>query len=272
MLNLVSTCFHLTPRENPTLPRVTAVILAAGKGTRMQSDLPKVLFPVLGRPMLHWVLDAMQQAGVDRKIVVVGYRDDLVRAEVGGRSGLSFALQAEQLGTGHAVSVCREALAEGLHPEDQTIVVAGDSPLIQADSLKDLMQHFAKSQLDCLLGTLCKDRPQGLGRIVRSDSGEFERIVEEKDASPQEKEIREVNMSTYLFRTEALLWALSQLKNHNAQGEYYLTDCPQLLKQAGRKVDALPVLRACEALSINTIQELGQVETKMQEMGYRCAN
>ncbi|MFO0921102.1 MAG: hypothetical protein U0905_01280 [Pirellulales bacterium] len=111
-----------------------------------------------------------------------------------------------------------------------------------------------------------------MGRIVRDGRGLFDRIVEEKDATEQEKAIQEVNMSTYLFRNEALQWALSQLKNHNLQGEYYLTDCPKLLKDAGQRVDAVAVLKACEALSINTIDELGVVEAKMQEMGYPCAN
>ena len=253
-------------------PVVTAVILAAGKGTRMQSDLPKVLFPVLGKPMVHWVLDATQAAGIHRKIVVVGYREDLVRAEISGRSGVEFAVQAEQLGTGHAVQMCRDLLQKDLQPSDVTLVVAGDSPLLQTASLQELLHHFQQANLDCLLGTLCKDNPFGLGRIVRDDEGSFARIVEEKDASPAEREIREVNMSTYLFRTEALLNALGTLRNENAQGEYYLTDVPQMMKQAGLRVDASPILRPCEALSINTIAELGQVESKMQELGYSCAN
>jgi bifunctional UDP-N-acetylglucosamine pyrophosphorylase/glucosamine-1-phosphate N-acetyltransferase/UDP-N-acetylglucosamine pyrophosphorylase len=123
-----------------------------------------------------------------------------------------------------------------------------------------------------LLGTLAKDNPQGLGRIVRDERGKFEKIVEEKDATADQKQIREVNMSTYLFDREALLWALSQLSNHNVQGEFYLTDCPALLLKRGDLVDAKLVLEACEALSINTIEELGEVEARMLEMGYSWAN
>jgi bifunctional UDP-N-acetylglucosamine pyrophosphorylase/glucosamine-1-phosphate N-acetyltransferase/UDP-N-acetylglucosamine pyrophosphorylase len=118
------------------------------------------------------------------------------------------------------------------------------------------------------MGTLIKKDPTGLGRIVRSPDGRFARIVEQKDASPQEQAICEVNMSTYMFSGPDLLWALSQLDNSNSQGEYYLTDCPEILLKAGKPVDALPVLKPCESLSINTVDELGLVESKMIEMGY----
>ncbi len=242
-----------------------AVVLAAGRGTRMKSDLPKVLFPVLGRPMIHWVLDALQAAGCQQSIVVVGYRADDVKQELAGRTGVSFAVQAEQLGTGHAVQMCRDQLE---NHSGTVMVVAGDSPLIQSTSVQRLLSEFSKGQWSCLLGTLEKDNPAGLGRIVRDKSGKFERIVEQKDASPEQLQIREVNMSTYLFENQALLWALGQLSNSNAQGEFYLTDCPEILRKLGHRVDALSVLQACESLSINTIDELAQVEAKMQELGY----
>ncbi len=246
-----------------------AVVLAAGRGTRMKSDLPKVLFPVLGRPMIHWVLDALASAGVSRSVVVVGYREELVREELADRSGIEFATQAEQLGTGHAVQMCRPQISQQQSP---VLVVAGDSPLIQPASVGRLISEFRSSNYACLLGTLVKDDPKGLGRIVRNEQGRFEKIVEEKDASEDQRQIREVNMSTYLFDRDALLWALSQLGNHNAQREYYLTDCPALLLGRGDLVDAKPVLESCEALSINTIDELGKVEARMLEMGYSWAN
>ncbi len=247
----------------------TAIILAAGQGTRMKSELPKVLFPVLGRPMIHWVLDTLQAAGIQKKIVVVGYRDDLVRSELDGRSGVEFALQSQQLGTGHAVQMCCDQIAEVNGP---VLIVAGDSPLIQASSISTLLRLFQTLEPACLLGTLVKDNPRGLGRIVRDAQRRFQRIVEHKDATPQELGICEVNMSTYLFNAQDLLWALGQLRNDNSQAEYYLTDCPQRLLEAGKLVEAHPVLQACEALSINTIDELGAVESKMQELGYSCTN
>lgn len=243
-----------------------AVVLAAGRGTRMKSDLPKVLFPVLGRPMIHWVLDALQAAGIRKQIVVVGYRADDVRAELAGRDGVDFALQAEQLGTGHAVTQCSTLLADHRGP---VLVVAGDSPLIQSESIATLLTQFTSGGYACLLGTLLKDDPSGLGRIVRDANGKFESIVEHKDATQQQLLIREVNMSTYLFDGQDLLWSLSKLGNTNSQGEYYLTDCPEILLSAGKKVDAIAALKPCESLSINTIDELGQVELKMIEMGYR---
>jgi bifunctional UDP-N-acetylglucosamine pyrophosphorylase/glucosamine-1-phosphate N-acetyltransferase/UDP-N-acetylglucosamine pyrophosphorylase len=251
------------------MEKPTAIVLAAGKGTRMKSDLPKVLFPVLGRAMIHWVLDALESTGIERMIVVVGYRADLVKAELAGRRGVEFAVQEEQLGTGHAVRMAKEHLETGSGP---VLVVAGDSPLVQSSSLQELTSAFHQGGYACLLGTLIKENPVGLGRIVRAPSGAFEKIVEQKDASPEQLEIREVNMSTYLFDRESLLWALDHLKNENAQSEYYLTDCPELLLKTGRRVDALATLKACEALSINTVDELGLVEAKMKEMGYACVN
>lgn len=243
-----------------------AVVLAAGKGTRMKSDLPKVLCRVLDRPMIHFVLDALRNAGIKRQIIVVGHQADSVRAELASRKDpLEFVLQDQQLGTGHAVQMCRESL---LTQQGPTIVVAGDSPLIQPSSLKKLLDHFERTQPALLLGTLKKDDPTGLGRIVRDPSGAFTGIVEHKDASPEQLAIREVNMSTYLFNTPDLLWSLDKLSNHNSQSEYYLTDCASLLHQAGRPVEALPVLQECESLSINNVDELKSVDERMRAMGY----
>ncbi|MEO1618406.1 MAG: NTP transferase domain-containing protein [Planctomycetota bacterium] len=244
-----------------------AIILAAGKGTRMKSDLPKVLCPVVDRPMIHFVLDALQAAGIQRQIVVVGYEADRVRGELATRNdpNIRFVLQEEQLGTGHAVQCCRDELAGQKGP---TIVVAGDSPLIQSASLKTLFDSFQKNQPALLLGTLKKDDPTGLGRIVRNDAGEFIGIVEHKDATPEQLAITEVNMSTYLFRTPDLLDALDLLTNDNAQSEYYLTDSAQLLRESGRPVEALPALQPCESLSINNPDELRLVDETMRKMGY----
>jgi bifunctional UDP-N-acetylglucosamine pyrophosphorylase/glucosamine-1-phosphate N-acetyltransferase/UDP-N-acetylglucosamine pyrophosphorylase len=253
-----------------------AVVMAAGQGTRMKSDLPKVLFPVLGRPMIHFVLDALEAGGVRRVIAVVGYRADDVRTELAGRKNVEFALQTERLGTGHAVKMAAPLLGTHLAPRDDgisrsempTMVVAGDSPLIQSQSVRTLLDHFQKQQPACLLGTLHKANPQGLGRIVRDAAGHFAGIVEEKDATEEQRKITEVNMSTYIFSGSELLHALSQLQPNNKQGEYYLTDCPGILRREGKRVEALPVLKPCEALSINTIDELAQVEAEMRRLGY----
>ncbi|PQO44547.1 sugar phosphate nucleotidyltransferase [Blastopirellula marina] len=242
-----------------------AVVLAAGKGTRMQSEMPKVLFPVLGRPMIEYVLDALRKVNVEKIICVVGYRAEDVKAQLAGHSDLVFVEQTEQLGTGHAVQMCLEELKG---TEGGVVVLAGDSPLVQPSSLGELFEVFESQGHSCLLGTLKRGDPTGLGRIVRDSGGGFEGIVEEKDATPQQREITEVNMSTYVFDAPRLVEALSRLTNDNAQGEYYLTDCPRILKDLGDKVDALPVLKSCEAYSINSREQLAEVERVMTEIGY----
>lgn len=240
-----------------------AVVMAAGKGTRMKSELPKVLIPVCGRAMIHYVLDALETAGVDEMVVVIGYGADRVRQELAERSRVTFALQTEQLGTGHAVMVCRDRLSGHDGP---VLVVAGDSPLMQADSIATLFEEYDRARPACILGTSTKDNPQGLGRVVRDARGNFAKIVEEKDATLEQRQITEVNLSCYVFNCRDLLGALEQIKADNSQREYYITDCPGVLKSAGKDVRALNVLKPCEALSINTMEELAVVEQAMQEI------
>lgn len=239
-----------------------AIILAAGQGKRMASDLPKVLVPVCGRPMIGYVIDAVRAAGVTRIVVVVGYRGELVQQELANEPGVEFVVQSEQLGTGHAVMMCREQVAARTGP---VLILAGDSPMVQVTSLRALLAKFDASRPACILGTGRKANPAGLGRIVRDERGQFIGIVEEKDATPEQRAITEVNLSTYVFRPDALLAALQQLTANNAQGEYYLTDCPSVLKAAGERVEAHCLLQPCEALSINTPEELKVVEAEMKK-------
>lgn len=240
-----------------------AIVLAAGQGTRMKSDLPKVLCPVLGKPMLDYVLSALAAADVKRTIVVVGYRAELVRATFAGRPHLEFAEQTERLGTGHAVQMAIPQL-QAAQDADPVLIVAGDSPMLRAASLLKLLTIYRENRPAALLGTLHKPNPAGLGRIVRDAAGAFTGIVEEKDASPEQRLLTEVNMSTYLFRRDALLTALGKLKNENRQKEFYLTDCPGILRAEGERVEAHAVLDPREALSINTPEELALVEQAMQ--------
>lgn len=237
-----------------------AIILAAGKGTRMKSELPKVLVAVNGRPMIRYVVDALKAAGIERLIVVVGYRAELVRAELALIPGVEFVEQTEQLGTGHAVMMARAALAQHDGP---VVVVAGDSPMLQTASVAALLNEFDRRRAACLLGTVYRDDPAGYGRIARDEDGQFIGIVEEKDASPEQRAIREINVSTYLFDAQELLGSLDQLRADNSQREYYITDCPAILLAAGKTVAALPILKPCEALSINCPEELAQVEAEM---------
>jgi UDP-N-acetylglucosamine diphosphorylase/glucosamine-1-phosphate N-acetyltransferase len=240
-----------------------AIILAAGKGKRMGSDLPKVLVPVCGRPMIRYVIDAVRAAGIERILIVVGYMASLVKKELADEPGLKFIVQTEQLGTGHAVKMCEKQLE--MH-DGPVLILAGDSPMVQVTSLRSLLAEFAARRRACLLGTGKKEKPTGLGRIVRDNKGEFAAIVEEKDATPEQRAITEVNLSTYVFRPEALLSSLKQLTANNVQGEYYLTDCPGVLKADGQRVDALCVLQPIEALSINTKEELAVVEAEMKKL------
>ncbi|RIK77838.1 MAG: glycosyl transferase family 2 [Planctomycetota bacterium] len=241
-----------------------AIVLAAGKGTRMKSELPKVLVPVCGRPMIRFVVDALKAAGIERLIVVVGYRAELVRAELADVAGVEFVDQTEQLGTGHAVMMARPALV--LH-DGPVVVVAGDSPMLQAESVAKLLEEFRRLRPAGLLGTVFRDDPAGYGRIVRDAAGRFAGIVEEKDASPEQRAIQEINVSTYVFDARELLGALDQLRADNSQREYYITDCPGILLAEGKAVAALPMLKPCEALSINSVDELAQVEAEMTRKG-----
>lgn len=250
-------------RTPPQPLKTLAIVLAAGKGTRMKSDLPKVLVQVCGRPMIDYVLDTLTAAGIERVAVVVGYRSDLVRQVIKDRPGIQFVEQTQQLGTGHAVMVCREVIAQNT---GSVLVVTGDSPLMQAETIGTLLESFSRDSAACLLGTALKEQPAGLGRIVRDGSGEFLDIVEEKDATPEQRQITEVNMSCYVFSSPDLLYALDHLRAENAQREYYLTDAPGLLRKAGRKVAALPVLKPVETLSINTMDELALVEDEMRKL------
>lgn len=245
----------------PIMTPTKAIILAAGKGTRMKSDLPKVLFPALGRPMVEFVLDAVEAAGVSEKLVVVGYRSDLVRQALSHRRGITFVEQHQQLGTGHAVQQCVEHLV-GF--DGAVLVLTGDSPLTQSRSLMALMADYERDRPACVLGTLVKDDPRGLGRILRDPAGHFLGIIEEKDANDAQKAIREVNMSTYVFDAPRLIPALARLTSNNRQGEFYITDCPAILRESGYEVRAIPVLDPREALSVNSVEELRAVEEEMQ--------
>ncbi|MDO4549629.1 MAG: NTP transferase domain-containing protein [Planctomycetia bacterium] len=237
--------------------KIPAIILAAGKGTRMRSALPKVLTPLGDRPMIMYVLEALHKAGVSRRILIVGYQAERVQEALCAQTDLEYVFQNEQKGTGHAVSMCRQILQEYIAAGDGPVmIVAGDAPLIQAETLRIMLDNWMQEPAACLIGTIFVENPTGMGRILRNAEGDFIGIVEEKDALPQEKEIREVNQSYYLFRASDLLDALEKLRPDNAQNEYYLTDCPRILHKEGKTVRALPVLRPVEAVSVNTPEEL----------------
>ncbi len=238
-----------------------AIILAAGHGKRMKSERAKVLHEVCGRPMIRYVVEAVRGAGARTIIVVVGYGADQVREALADEPDILFATQERQLGTGDAVRACRPLL-EGY--QGATLVLVGDEPLIRPEPLADLLTRRETEAAACLLGTAIVPDPTGFGRILRDGAGRFLRIVEERDCSPEERAIREVNPSCYAFELPGLWDALERLDTGNAQGEYYLTDAPQLLEAMGRRVIALPCLEPDDILGVNTRQHLAQAHAILQ--------
>lgn len=238
-----------------------AIILAAGHGKRMQSATAKVLHEVCGRPMIAYVVEAARGAGVRSIIVVVGHGGEQVRSLLGAEPDVHFAEQTAQLGTGDAVRACRPLLEGYTGP---ALVLVGDEPLLRPDPLADLLARQHAEQAACLLGTALVEDPTGFGRILRDSAGRFLRIVEQRDCTPEEAAIREVNPSCYVFDLPGLWDALDRLDTGNAQGEYYLTDAPALLQAMGRKVHAIPCLNADDILGVNTRQHLAEANALMQ--------
>ncbi|MGD9688882.1 MAG: NTP transferase domain-containing protein [Phycisphaerales bacterium] len=244
-----------------------AIILAAGKGTRMQSDLPKVLHPVGGRPMVHCVVDACRAAGCRRIILVVGYKRELVESAFHGTIGLpqaagvEFAEQAEQLGTGHAVQCCEPLLRADCQRAGQPVfVLAGDGPLIRPETLRLLLDRHVTRSAYASLATSVIDDPTGYGRIVRDGTGRFRAIVEHKQCTPEQLRIREVNPSYYCFDGHALLESLAKLRRNEQSGEFYITDVPGMLLSEGKRVEVIDAVPPEDVLSINTLEQLAQVD------------
>ncbi|MFP3937561.1 MAG: NTP transferase domain-containing protein [Phycisphaerae bacterium] len=240
----------------------TAIILAAGKGTRMSSDEPKVLHEVCGRYMLAYVMDACRGAGADRLLVVVGYQAGRVQeALTGNDHDVTWVLQDPQLGTGHAVMVCREQLAEADGP---VLVLAGDGPLVRSETLRELLETHAREGAACTLATSILPDPGRYGRVVRDENGEVTGVVEYLDADEDQRRINEVNVSLYCFDSGTLPYVLEKLSNDNAKGEYYLTDAVAILRRGGYKLAAVPAARPEDVLSVNTDEELQRVEKIMK--------
>jgi bifunctional UDP-N-acetylglucosamine pyrophosphorylase/glucosamine-1-phosphate N-acetyltransferase len=246
--------------ENPAAEAV-AVVLAAGKSTRMKSVLPKVAHEICGRPMVEYVLAAVREAGVKRTIMIVGHGADIVRSLLSKEPDVEFAVQSEQKGTGHAAMMAREHL---LGHQGPVFVLNGDTPLLRRESLTGLLDDLTGNQASCVIGTAVTDANEGLGRIVRDQSREFVRIVEQKDANADERRIREINTGCYAFDGPSLLWALERIRPNNKQNEYYLTDCPTVLKEAGKRIVAAPRFDLVEALGVNTRVQLADVERSIQ--------
>ncbi|MGY3736444.1 bifunctional UDP-N-acetylglucosamine diphosphorylase/glucosamine-1-phosphate N-acetyltransferase GlmU [Lactococcus taiwanensis] len=237
-----------------------AIILAAGKGTRMKSALPKVLHKVAGKSMLAHVLTSVSEVDMTKNVVIVGHEADRVIATL--PRGTQFVKQAEQLGTGHAVKIAADLLA---NEEGATLVIAGDTPLITGQTIDELFNyHFAQNATATIL-TAIAPNPTGYGRIVRGADETVEKIVEQKDANDFEKAITEINTGTYVFDNKALFKALGELTTDNAQGEYYLTDVIEIFKKAGQTVAAHVLDDFEESLGVNDRVALAQAEVTMRK-------
>ncbi|MBD8034998.1 MULTISPECIES: bifunctional UDP-N-acetylglucosamine diphosphorylase/glucosamine-1-phosphate N-acetyltransferase GlmU [Solibacillus] len=241
------------------MTNIYAVVLAAGQGTRMKSKLYKVLHPVCGKPMVEHVIDHIGSLDVERVVTVVGHGAELVQETLGNKS--EYVLQAEQLGTAHAVQQT-EPILKGL--TGTTLVVCGDTPLIRPETMQALLDHHASENAKATILTAVTDNPTGYGRILRDNNGQVSQIVEQKDATQEQQLVKEINTGTYCFDNEALFEALKQVKNENAQGEYYLPDVIEILQKQGEIVAAHVTDSFDETLGVNDRFALSQAEELMR--------
>ncbi len=236
-----------------------AVVLAAGKGTRMKSSLYKVLHPVCGKPMVDHVVSNMEKLGATEIVSVVGHGAEMVKDTLGERS--TYVVQEEQLGTAHAVQQA-EAVLDGR--EGTTIVICGDTPLITPETIQQLMTTHHEAGAKATILTAIVDDPTGYGRILRGEDELVTGIVEQKDATPEQQKVQEINSGTYCFDNKALFEALKKVDNNNSQGEYYLTDVISILKEQGEAIAAFAAADADELLGVNDRVALSQAESYMR--------
>ncbi len=239
------------------MAELTALILAAGQGTRMKSDLPKVLHQVCGVPMAQQVIHIVRKSGFDRVVVITGFKEHLVR-EALEKENIFFVHQEEQLGTGHAVIQALPAL-EG-NRDGYVLVICGDTPLLRAETIAQLSDICQKEGAAATVLTAILDNPFGYGRVLRDAEGHMTSIVEQKDGTPEQLAVHEINTGTYVFQTGALMDALAKIDNKNAQGEYYLTDVFEIMIKAGLKVIPVAADDADETMGVNSRIQLAQAD------------
>ena len=241
--------------------KLKAVVLAAGKGTRLQTEgisLPKVMRQANGKPLLEYVLQALSFIRDKDTILVVGYKkEDVLECFC----AYPAAVQNEQLGTGHAVMSAEEWL-RGF--DGSVLVCCGDMPLLKQETYKALAEVHFSARNACTILTGTSDSPLPYGRIIRDDDGDFVKLVEEKDCTPDQLQIQELNSGVYIFEAAKLLPALSKLKNNNAQKEYYLTDVPAILRGEGEKIGICMRELGSELIGVNTAEQLAYVEKLLQ--------
>ncbi|MGI6217764.1 MAG: bifunctional UDP-N-acetylglucosamine diphosphorylase/glucosamine-1-phosphate N-acetyltransferase GlmU [Coriobacteriales bacterium] len=238
--------------------QTTALVLAAGLGTRMKSDMPKVAFGMFNKPLVRWVVDAARSAGCDDVITVLGHKSEIVEPIV---FDTEVVLQKERLGTGHAVMMAADALEKR---GGKVVVLSGDCPLVTSETIEKLARSLEEENASCVVLTFIPDNPHGYGRVIRNQNGDVVKIVEQKDCTADEASVGECNSGMYCFRVDDLLYYLSKLGNDNAQGEYYLTDVVGMIVADGKKVCAIAASDPNEALGINNRVQLAQATKVMQ--------
>ena len=226
----------------------------------MESDLPKVLHPLRGKPLILYVIDSLRQSGVNNIITVVGYKGEMVIQETGSR--VAHVWQHEQLGTGHAVMQAEQAL---INHRGKVIIACGDVPLIRPETFSTLIRESCKNHVKAVVLTMTLEKPEGYGRILKDDDNNFVRIVEEKDATSDEKKIKEVNTGTYVFDRDFLFDGLKRIDTNNAQGEYYLPDALNYIINSGYFVNTVLLEKPLEGSGVNTKKDLLALEEAIKQ-------
>lgn len=234
------------------------VILAAGKGTRMNSDLPKVLHQLHGKSLIDYVLNESEALNPTEIILVVGFKKNKVISHTNNRNNLKYATQTEQLGTGHAVLQTEELLK---NKKGHILILYGDVPNIKASTLKPIIHDHITNNRGLTLITAEINDPTGYGRIIRDENGSLLKIVEEKDCNDKEKKIKEWNPGIYIFKIPEIFKLLNNIKTNNASKEYYLTDAIALAQQANMKIEAIKILNSDEVIGVNTADQLEELES-----------
>ncbi|MGB2697101.1 MAG: NTP transferase domain-containing protein [Candidatus Zixiibacteriota bacterium] len=235
---------------------VAAVILAAGKGKRMKSDIPKVLHTVGGRPIMEYVINTVKSLGIKKVVVVVGHKGEMV-ADFLKPYQIDLVWQKELLGTGHALAQTKSVLS-GFR--GTILVLCGDVPFLSTQTIKELIQTYRRTDASATVLTAVLEYPQGYGRVIRSPDDFVEKIVEDKDATPEERREKEINTGTFCFDSGLIFSVLDQVKRGNQQGEYYLTDVVKIMRKNNRKVSAFKASNFKETMGINSLEQLQQME------------